>query len=476
MWCFCRLALITAILILLCSTQAYAEPVSGFSAYYVIHDVSANVTWDIESSTTTRKYLPVHVSTNTTLNLALYQNGVAIGSVSDVTTASWLVTLTLNQNIINVIASDPWGGFTSIQATINSIPQVVTFSNPLIGDTQIIIQPGAASEDLIITMNLVTNNATPAPSNTNLASDIIDFVVQNIAASDGFVTLNAPAQITIPYFGTTSKVAVFFLDERQHPPIWTSNGIQIISVNLVAHSITFTVSHFTKFGVMTIQDTSPPLVEWVKANGTAFVSGNTLPENPVIQFTISDKQFGDDGLGAWQLSLREERTALLLGLITGNLQNIAVSQSAMVTFDLSAMNLAAGKSYAIDYQFIDRTTSPNSVTGSITHVKVMGALDVNRFVVAPNPVNIDKTPIHFTYELTADSNVLIKVFSISGELLYQTTYSAGTPGATYGANDVPWNGRDIYNEKLSNSVYFVFLIAEQNGIRIIKKFKLAVLR
>lgn len=94
----------------------------------------------------------------------------------------------------------------------------------------------------------------------------------------------------------------------------------------------------------------------------------------------------------------------------------------------------------------------------------------------PNPMS---GYTHFTYYLTqaGTRRVSLKVFTLSGKLVYELD-NLGTRGPAFNSNaDFPWDGRDREGHELSNGVYIYRVKAEhENGHTAESTGKLVILR
>lgn len=94
----------------------------------------------------------------------------------------------------------------------------------------------------------------------------------------------------------------------------------------------------------------------------------------------------------------------------------------------------------------------------------------------PNPM---KDVTHFTYFLTEDGtrSVSLKVYTLSGKLIYEMN-GLGTRGPAFNSNsDMPWDGHDRGGHFLGNGVYFYRIKAEHtNGHSAEATGKLVILR
>lgn len=84
------------------------------------------------------------------------------------------------------------------------------------------------------------------------------------------------------------------------------------------------------------------------------------------------------------------------------------------------------------------------------------ALD-HSFLIEKNPVDPKNEPVHFSYELPQDSNVEFKIFTLTGELVYEKYFSAGNEGGITGENDLYWDGRNESGYIVNNGVYIAYI-------------------
>ena len=87
----------------------------------------------------------------------------------------------------------------------------------------------------------------------------------------------------------------------------------------------------------------------------------------------------------------------------------------------------------------------------------------------PNPAN-NTTTIHFY--LGAEALVTIRIYTISGELVWKKEQSYDTQGV----QEVPWNLTNTQGEKLASGVYILYLKAANSAKTVIKTNKIAVIR
>jgi len=96
-----------------------------------------------------------------------------------------------------------------------------------------------------------------------------------------------------------------------------------------------------------------------------------------------------------------------------------------------------------------------------THTfQVASRLQIQNPLTFPNPFN-DEGGTVFSFYLESDrlSKVMVRVYTISGRLIYERTL--GTVPAGY--QQIPWNGLDAEGRMLANGIYFYRLVAD-NGV------------
>lgn len=80
----------------------------------------------------------------------------------------------------------------------------------------------------------------------------------------------------------------------------------------------------------------------------------------------------------------------------------------------------------------------------------------------PNPVgdllNGGTTTIHYT--LSQDTDVQIKIYTMTGELVHNEFCYAGAEGGQAGENNVAWDGKTAYGTTIGNGVYLFMIVSD----------------
>jgi flagellar hook assembly protein FlgD len=80
----------------------------------------------------------------------------------------------------------------------------------------------------------------------------------------------------------------------------------------------------------------------------------------------------------------------------------------------------------------------------------------------PNPFRAGSQETQIAYFLDSAANVSVKIYSLSGELVYKREYAAGSAEGSAGAQEVPWDGRNMQGEVVRNGVYVCRVEAGSN--------------
>ncbi len=98
----------------------------------------------------------------------------------------------------------------------------------------------------------------------------------------------------------------------------------------------------------------------------------------------------------------------------------------------------------------------------------------NSFVIRDNPVD-PELGAEFSYELSEDSPVEFRVFTLTGEEVYTRDISLGEPGSSKGEyDDLFWGCNNNEGYKVLNGVYIVFITAVNTGEQ--ARLKVAVIK
>lgn len=184
-----------------------------------------------------------------------------------------------------------------------------------------------------------------------------------------------------------------------------------------------------------VLESDPP---WVRGNKTSNVTAtvvdafdNGVPGQPV-QFslvggggTLTALENTTDGSGAARAEFLSPRTP--------QISRMRAASNALVT------------ELDIETALVD----PNAPGGTVTNY--------------PNPFHPGESPTTIAYKLADDATVTMRVFTLSGDLVLQREFVAGTVGGTVGLNEIVWDGKNGDGTTVATGGYVVELRAEGSG-------------
>jgi len=81
----------------------------------------------------------------------------------------------------------------------------------------------------------------------------------------------------------------------------------------------------------------------------------------------------------------------------------------------------------------------------------------------PNPFHPEEAPTTIAYKLATDASVRLRIFTLSGALVLEKQFFAGSSGAVQGLNEYQWDGRNGDGQLVATGGYLVSVEAENNG-------------
>jgi outer membrane protein assembly factor BamB len=107
----------------------------------------------------------------------------------------------------------------------------------------------------------------------------------------------------------------------------------------------------------------------------------------------------------------------------------------------------------------------------------LGVAMVGPVSVAPGPFNPLVGVAKIKYFLTRDSDIIIYVYNIRGERIWQAELPAGQGGGRVGANEVVWSGVTTFKEMVGSGVYIVQIKSRTDqGTKTIGTAKIMVIK
>jgi len=307
-----------------------------------------------------------------------------------------------------------------------------------------------------------------------------------LSDSHAFKTSNS-CQITmayndveIPSGADESKIGVAYWDAAQGK--WTAGGITGVTRNLVANTVTFTVSHFSIYALAII-DTEPevtfispynggmagksPIIEANILDGFSAIRGVKVMLNGIDQTAAFAAVAYCDGIDNDGNGLIDEdiinsggNAETALNMVGATAAKYKVRQGLQL--DNGSHTLAIT---ATNEQGISATTSISFTAG--------GSVGILSAHMRPNPYapgsGIDA---EIKLYMSAEAYIELKVYDFGGKLVYKskTSEMKGSGESVY------WNGRTNSNQTLANGVYLIRIEASNASGKDNKVIKAALLR
>ncbi len=188
-----------------------------------------------------------------------------------------------------------------------------------------------------------------------------------------------------------------------------------------------------------------------------------LPQQPRFQISITDSS----GIDAETVEI------ILKG---GETVEVSDGLSSVAVRDLveqrSSLRFVYSPSLEDDRYRLEVSATDRLGNGPVSKTllfRVSSELRIERVLNVPNPVVEDT---EFTYLLSRDSEVTIRIYTVSGRLIRVLDNLRGAVGF----NQVHWNGRDGEGNRLANGVYLYTVMAEEGSDAVRVKERLIVYR
>ena len=95
----------------------------------------------------------------------------------------------------------------------------------------------------------------------------------------------------------------------------------------------------------------------------------------------------------------------------------------------------------------------------------------------PNPFHPSEAPTTIAYKLADDARVTLRIYTLTGGLVFEKIFDAGGQGGVTGLNEFRWDGRNGANEFVASGGYILVIEAKGNGETIHNmRRKIAVVR
>ncbi|HEX6791286.1 MAG TPA: Ig-like domain-containing protein, partial [Candidatus Krumholzibacteria bacterium] len=81
----------------------------------------------------------------------------------------------------------------------------------------------------------------------------------------------------------------------------------------------------------------------------------------------------------------------------------------------------------------------------------------------PNPFHPNEAPTTIAYKLADNATVTLKIYTLTGGLVFEKSFSPGTPGGSTGLNEFVWDGRNGKGDVVASGGYVLRVEAAGQG-------------
>ena len=270
--------------------------------------------------------------------------------------------------------------------------------------------------------------------------DKVNYTLPGNSIFRGTFPVNAgqfQAQFIVPrdisYGGANAKISAYVYDQ-------TTDGAGVRDSLNIAGSDT------------TVNDSTGPSIDIVFTNIPGFIEGDQIPQNSEAQIIISDSNginiTGELGHGI-TLSLNDNPSSTFD--ITSQFEyDLGDFQKGKAIFSLP--NLASGSN------FLKIKAWDNLNNSTIKKVNFQtaqaGEFHITELLNYPNPFS---SQTNFTYKLTEEAEVEIKIYTLSGNLIRSIKNASGLADYNY---STIWDGKDQDGDQVASGVYIYKAVAK----------------
>ena len=191
-------------------------------------------------------------------------------------------------------------------------------------------------------------------------------------------------------------------------------------------------------------DNAPPAISEVTFDDNRIISGDFISALPTIKFRAADAASGVD-------------PASLKVTIDGAELSGLTFDSATGLAEVTAFPALSQGSHSIIIRAADNVGNESQLEMSAV---VSTELRLSAVLNSPNPFGEAGTA--FTYQMTAEADVTVRIFTTRGQQVRQLTAAAGAEGGRAGFNSLAWDGRNEGGATLANGVY-LYVITARDG-------------
>ncbi|MFC1517760.1 hypothetical protein ACFL5G_04290 [Candidatus Margulisiibacteriota bacterium] len=206
-------------------------------------------------------------------------------------------------------------------------------------------------------------------------------------------------------------------------------------------------------------DSEPP---YTFEHYPSFNETNVDPQSNII-FRIADI---GSGVASESIFVRINGvSAVSSGSITGEFSGTisADGHGGFLIAIIPVEELPRNTEITIEVEAVDLSPSENALdplvyafwTGSGGELKLLA-----KPVAIPTVFDPRDTNTEIVYKLSMANDIELRIYDMSGTLVWSDIYAAGATGGMMGLNQVPWDGRTGHEMILSNGVYMFYVIEQ----------------
>jgi len=124
-------------------------------------------------------------------------------------------------------------------------------------------------------------------------------------------------------------------------------------------------------------------------------------------------------------------------------------------------------------------TNTGAQTGTLTQgfkIEAPSISIIGPVTNTPNPFNPRTGTTSIKYTLSKDADIILYIYNIRGERVWQKIISAGSSGGRVGLNEVVWNGLTDFNSVAGFGVYILMVTTPSGGsVQQLGKTKIAII-
>ncbi len=367
-------------------------------------------------------------------------------------------------------SSTVWVGTFNVPAAMSAIYDgTATISVSLGTDlTGLVMLPTTNAATFVIdtrvpTINLVHLGTTPAGQN----------YLFNLISSEALLT--TPSMVASFNTGVTTTLVTVSFTSNTAGITW--NGFVAVPVSANLNSVgtfnTLLVSDLAGnttnviFSGPTFNVTSPiPFFTGILFDNYFVQNGDTVAVQPVIQAAYVNLSGGTPILSSIRVTIDG-----ILRFTTPNSITQVSPNGYYLSFVVTPGIAFTNGTHLIDIGVIDALlTVGTPITRS---VQVGGTtLAISKAPAnVPNPFSPNNDGVNDTtdiiYDLTADGEISLRIYTLTGQMVYRQDIPSGSQGAHAGYNTVTWDGRSTFysngRERLPNGTYICQVIGTING-------------